>query len=175
MPTRRQFLLSCSALAAAASASPSIALGAPFRRGGMALDQISFRDFADMVNTAFQVSVDSRTVELRLVGAKPAAPSRSAVANSEDGGNEKFSLLFSGPVSEPLSQDTHNFEHQRTGRFQMFIVPVGPREPGHRYYEAVFNRPVPGRQPARSLAGRSIPPGAERNNLTDKSKTSRSV
>lgn len=175
MPTRRQFLLSCSALAAAASASPSIALGAPFRSGGIALDQISFLDFASMVNTAFQVSADSRTVELLLVGAKPATPSRSTGANSEDGGNEKFSLLFSGPVNNPLSQDTHNFEHQRIGRFQMFIVPVGPREPGHRYYEAVFNRPVPGRKPGRSLAGQSIVPGAARHSLTDKPKTARSV
>jgi hypothetical protein len=160
MPTRRQFLLSCSALAAAASAAPTIALGAPFRCGGIALDQIGFLDFAGMLNTAFRVVTDSRTVELRLVGAKPTAPSRSANVNGEDAVNEEFSLLFSGPVSDPLTQNTHNFEHQRIGRFQMFVAPVGPLEPGHRYYEAVFNRP---------------PPGTARNNLTDKSKTSRNA
>jgi hypothetical protein len=174
MPTRRQFLLSCSALAAA-SAAPAIALGTPFRSGGTALDQISFQDFADMLNTAFQVSVDSRTVELRLVGAKLVAAPMSTGACAGDAGNEKFSLLFSGPTGEPLSQDTHNFEHLRIGRFQMFIGPVGPREAGHRYYEAVFNRPVPGRNSVRSLAGRNIPAGAARENLTDKPKTSRSV
>ena len=175
MPTRRQFLLSCSALAAAASASPSIALGAPFRCGGIALDQISFRDFANMVNTAFQVSLDSRTVERQLVGAKPAAASIYAGTQGEDASNEKFSLLFSGPAGEPLSQDTHNFEHQRIGRFQMFIVPVGPREPGHRYYEAVFNRPVPGREPVRIAAGAGIPANAVRSNQPDQPKTSRNI
>ena len=128
-----------------------------------------------MVNTAFRVSVDSRTIELRLVGAKPTAPSRSASMNSEDASNEKFSLLFSGPAGEPLSQDTHNFEHLRIGRFQMFIGPVGPREPGHRYYEAVFNRPVPGREPVRIVAGVGIPTNAVRSNQPDQLKTSRNI
>jgi hypothetical protein len=175
MPTRRQFLLSCSALAAATTAAPAIALGAPFRSGEIALDQISFLDFAGMVNTTFRVIADSRAVELCLIGIKSAAPSAFTFVNAGDAGNEKFSFQFSGPTGEPLRQDTHHFEHQLIGRFQMFIVPVGPREPGLRYYEAVFNRPVPGGRAVRGLAGRSVPTDTARDIQPDAPKTSSNI
>jgi hypothetical protein len=175
MPTRRRFLLSCSALAITASAAPAIAFSAPLRSGWAALDEIRFQDFAAVVNTGFRVVTGSRTVELRLVGVKPAASSSSARVNNEDAGNEKFSLLFSGPVGEPLSQDTHLFEHQRIGRFRMFIVPVGPREQDHRCYEAVFNRPVPGGRPVPGIAGLAIPSDAARHGQPDKPETSQST
>ena len=175
MPTRRQFLLSCSALTAAASAAPTFALSAPFRSGAIALEQISFQDFAGMVNTAFRVNAESRTVELRLVVAKPGAAPMFAGAHTGDAGNEKFSLLFSGPAGEPLSQDTHHFEHQRIGRFQMFIVPVGPGELGSRYYEAVFNRPVSGGKPVCIVAATGMPADAARSNERGQPKTASTI
>ena len=82
--------------------------------------------------------------ELRLVEVRPATPSKRDTENAEDAHNEKFTLLFRGPLVMPLDQDTHLFEQQRIGSFAMFIVPIGCQDQRHCYYEAVFNRPVPG-------------------------------
>ncbi|HWY78167.1 MAG TPA: hypothetical protein VN281_21305, partial [Verrucomicrobiae bacterium] len=70
--------------------------------------------------------------------------SQVADANAADARNERFSLLFSGPLNRTLLQGSYIFEHLGIGRFEMFIVPVGPDSTNPRYYEAVFNRPVGG-------------------------------
>jgi hypothetical protein len=58
-----------------------------------------------------------------------------------DASNEKFSLLFRGPLAQPLSQDTYQCEHKEMGQFAIFIVPVCGKDTRRgRLYEAVFNR-----------------------------------
>jgi hypothetical protein len=145
MPTRRKFIASCTALAATASMKPVIALGSPFRSRQVPLEEISFLDFATKVNSRFMVLSESRALaELRLAAANPLRAERFAVANSEDGRNEKFSLLFMGGEITPLLSGIYDFEHESIGRFQMFISPVGQNETGSCRYEAVFNRPIAG-------------------------------
>ncbi len=55
---------------------------------------------------------------------------------------EAFSLLFRGDASEQLPQGMYRIEHAALGAFDLFIVPVAQDQTG-RYYEAVFNRPLP--------------------------------
>jgi hypothetical protein len=52
---------------------------------------------------------------------------------------ETFSLIFAGPVDRQLRQRIHVFEHDRIGRFDLFIVPVGQKS-GFVLYQAIFNR-----------------------------------
>jgi hypothetical protein len=52
-----------------------------------------------------------------------------------------FSLLFRGPVAQPLNQGTYRFEHPGIGGFDVFISSQAPDRDA-RYYEAVFNRLV---------------------------------
>jgi hypothetical protein len=141
MTSRRQFLTGCSALTLTAGIAPAACLSALLPVRKVTLDQIRFADFSVQVGTIF--SVGQKPVELKLVEAKlmPTLhpPNRIAV----DAGNEKFSLLFSGARVPALTQDTHVFEHDGIGRFEMFIVPAVSRDASRSYYQAIFNRTAP--------------------------------
>lgn len=52
---------------------------------------------------------------------------------------EQFTLVFRGPRELLLSQGVHPLEHEKLGRMELFLVPIGPDETGLRY-EAIFNR-----------------------------------
>jgi hypothetical protein len=143
MPTRRRFLAKCSTLAVTASIVPSVVLEAGSGRKYLSLDQIRYDDFAAQLKSYFLAYGQAASpVAVRLVEARRLAPHALALANAADAQNEKFSLLFSGPLSKPLAQNTYTFEHQRIGRFSLFIVPIGHEDRSRLYYEATFNRPV---------------------------------
>jgi len=154
MRTRRNFLLNCSAVAVTASVAPVSVFASPRRLAEVPLEQISLAAFLSHANSTFQAQLDSGpAVGLQLVEivSTPAVPAQ--FSNSLDGANEKFSLLFSGPLNHPLEQNTYSFECQGIGRFEMFIVPIGSTETTHLYYEAIFNRPVGGVFPQAEPAG----------------------
>jgi hypothetical protein len=52
---------------------------------------------------------------------------------------ERFSILFRGPLEPAVWQGTYKVEHDQLGAFDLFIVVLGGEEDGMRY-EAVFNR-----------------------------------
>jgi hypothetical protein len=112
--------------------------------GTVELNAIQYTSFARQAGTLFHVLDESGVgVFLRLIEVKPFLPvSQVADASAADARNERFSLLFSGPLNRLLSQGSYVFEHLGIGRFEMFIVPIGPDTSNPRYYEAVFNRPV---------------------------------
>ncbi len=144
MTTRRQFLAGCSVLTFAAGLAPSALLAAPTETQSVALHEVSYDFFARQLGATFTVSQKSAPdVRLKLVEARltPARDPRAHLA--EDARNEKFSLLFRGPVAAALPQNTHTFAHADLGRFAMFIVPVRTSDANHAYYEAVFNRLAP--------------------------------
>ena len=88
--------------------------------------------FARCLNDAFEVQrpgAGAVALELIEAGGPPAS-----------GGDETFSIVFRGPPDAFLPQATYRFGHDGLGAFDLFIVPVGPDQAGHRY-EAVFNRP----------------------------------
>lgn len=99
------------------------------------LDQLGAEQFAGLVGTKFEVAIQPNvvvTLELNNV---------STPAVNDQRTYERFSLLFNGPIEQPLEQRTYRFEHERLGSFDLFIVPVGA-ENGARQYEAVFNRRI---------------------------------
>ena len=146
MPTRRQFLRRCSTASLTATVFPAAALPSNSVHGTVELSAIQYASFARQAGTLFHVLDEAGTgVFLRLVEVKPFVPADEAAdANAPDVRNERFSLLFSGPLNQKLSQGSYVFEHMGIGRFDMFIVPVGPDTSNPRYYQAVFNRPVGG-------------------------------
>lgn len=52
---------------------------------------------------------------------------------------ERFSLVFRGPLAMPMGQGRYEVEHAELGTFELFIVPIARDERGFSY-EAVFNR-----------------------------------
>jgi hypothetical protein len=87
--------------------------------------------FAEHVNSTFRLHHGPTTTELELV----------EVSDGSTRGHVSFSLLFRGPHQPLLLQQIYPFEHDRLGRFDLFIVPV-KRDAHALYYEAVFNRVI---------------------------------
>jgi hypothetical protein len=52
-----------------------------------------------------------------------------------------FSLVFRGPVEQPLEQGLYPMTHAVLGAESLFLVPIGREADGFRY-EAVFNNLV---------------------------------
>jgi hypothetical protein len=156
MPSRRQFLLGCSAAAVTSSLLPASVLAGPSSLKPVGLHQISFNDFALQLNSLFLVrSASGEIIKVQLVEARPLPPFPAANANAADAQNEKFSLLFAGPRAQPLTQDTYAFEHGALGQFEMFVAAIGRDDQTYWYYEATFNRPpvaaAPGGRPGSRL------------------------
>ena len=142
MKNRRKFLVGCSAAAVAATVAPAIVLAERILPRAISLDRLSFASFASVLHTPFEVYADSTDlVEMELIEAKPWRPSNRKALSTEDAHNEKFSLLFIGSTDRLLPQRMYLFDHDVLGSFVMFIVPILSTDPGHYYYEAVFNRP----------------------------------
>ena len=95
------------------------------------LEEFNSKTFLECLHTAFQIHVaghEPLTVELIEVSERNTSPQL-----------EQFSLFFRGPASPYALQATHQMEHEKLGRFDLFLVPLGPDALGMRY-EAVFNR-----------------------------------
>ena len=168
MRTRRKFLLNCSAVVVTASVTPAGVFGASHRLLEIPLEQIAFATFAGHLNATFDVQSGTESaVGLQLVDASPTPAPPAELPSALDAANEKFSLLFSGPLTQPLEQDTYWFECQTIGRFAMFIVPIGSTETTQLYYEAVFNRPPSGQ------ATQAISRGRAAQNLPRPQQTNR--
>ncbi|MGI8685234.1 MAG: DUF6916 family protein [Acidimicrobiales bacterium] len=92
-------------------------------------DAFTLATFSGRVGETFTVQVDDNTsfdIELAEV---------SALGAARPGAREPFSLVFLGPVHAP--QATYRMTNNDLGRFDIFIVPLGP-EAGRMRYEAVF-------------------------------------
>lgn len=95
--------------------------------------------FAGLEKTKFGILLDERNrIELELVEVLALRPGGGKPASSA-GKPEGFSLTFHGPGDRLLQQRTYMFEHEKIGRFDLFIVPLG-REGGAFQYQAIFNR-----------------------------------
>jgi hypothetical protein len=147
MNTRREFLRHCCALAATMALVPLSALANStcLVMKDISLDELSYATLARELNTVFRVyATPTQVWQLELVEANP-APQRPQPAGQQCGQaakHERFSLIFRGAKEEQLEQKIHKFEHDRIGRFEMFIVPVVSRDTSRMYYEAVFDRPL---------------------------------
>lgn len=98
---------------------------------GLVTQQATLAVYGAAIGTAFQVWQDqSSSVVLRLsdVDERGSTPRQ-----------ERFSLLFHGPLQPFLPQQTYHMEHETLGELALFLVPVGQDETGFTY-EAVINR-----------------------------------
>jgi hypothetical protein len=101
----------------------------------MDLGTARLTDFAPWLGTEFRVADDSGSeATLELVEANSLTAWRGAPRS------EPFSLIFRGSPDRPLDQRIHTIEHDRLGRLDLFLVPIGPGSDGRGpYYQAIFN------------------------------------
>ena len=146
MSTRRKFLFDCSYTVAALALLPPglVNLRAAHCAVDQSIDRLPYAMLADQVNTTFRVrALSGRTVELTLLKAPLARPPRPGRRRAPDADNERFSLVFSGPKNDLIESAIIPFEHDRLGRFEMYIGPIGSQDTRSVRYESVFNRPAP--------------------------------
>lgn len=103
------------------------------------IQELTYELFAGLEKTKFEVLLDEHNrIELEL--AEVLVLRHSSADSATSGTNpESFSLTFRGPGDRLLRQQTHVFEHEKIGRFDLFIVPLG-REAGAIQYQAIFNQ-----------------------------------
>lgn len=95
------------------------------------LDQISKAQFVEALHTNFHLEIDStHKLDLELIEVTEKRSTQS---------QEQFSLLFQGPLSIQLGQNTWPLAHEQLGQLDLFLVPVVRDQQGI-YYEAFFNR-----------------------------------
>lgn len=85
--------------------------------------------FSEHLNSTFRLHHGPAVIDLELIGVADGSTSRHV----------SFSLVFRGPLQPAFPQQIYPFEHDRLGRFDLFIVPI-KRDAHGFYYEAVFNR-----------------------------------
>jgi hypothetical protein len=108
------------------------------------IGDLSYPVLAGQVNTQFRVRMASgQTIQLKLLKAPLARPTPAVPGRRPpgDAGNEKFSLIFSGPKDQLIEPAIHQFEHGELGRFQMYIGQIGTRDSQTVRYEMIVNRP----------------------------------
>ena len=91
------------------------------------------QEFSRHLNSNFQLKLEDRTLELKLVDVKTYMP-----GNNEHSGMERFSVFFDGPPDLCLPQQLYHLEHADMGGLDIFVVPIAGNEKGFSY-EAVFN------------------------------------
>ena len=131
---RRDFLLGslvgCGAMLGASAGSP----GASAARRVRSLGTFRRRDFAELCGSEFRF--DARGAGDAVMALVEAAPIRlTSPEHRRHARCEPFSALFELRSGARLPQGTYRVSQRALGRFDLFVVPVGP-EPGR--YEAVF-------------------------------------
>jgi hypothetical protein len=101
------------------------------------LDKVTVSVFAGCLGSAFRIRSESdRSVDVELIEATALRSQSDAPGALTK--REPFSIVFRGPFEPILPQKTYAIEHAELGRFELFLVPVGPDAKG-MCYEAVFN------------------------------------
>jgi hypothetical protein len=96
------------------------------------LSELTHATFAEELGSPFQLDWGAaKPLKLELVEATELAPASVGMRRTP------FSLLFRGPRQPVLPQKIYPLDHNRLGRLEIFIVPLGPDGEGMRY-EAVF-------------------------------------
>jgi hypothetical protein len=93
------------------------------------LEALRADDFAPLLREPFRIDPgDGSAIAVDLI----------EVSEADSGaGRRQFSLVFQGGPTPPLPQRIYAVEHERLGRIEIFLVPLGPDGIGQRY-QAVF-------------------------------------
>ena len=96
----------------------------------MNLDELEAARFVPLRGDTFRiVPQDAAPFDVELIAVREAAE-RGPV-------RMQFALEFRGGPEPPLPQRIYRVEHEALGALEIFLVPIGPDDVGHRY-EAVF-------------------------------------
>ena len=100
------------------------------------LAQLTQAHFTPHLGTEFQVILPgNHTCALTLQAVEALG---GPAQKTNEGKRSGFALIFHGPTSKPLGQNTFTLAHQEIGKFALFLVPVGETNE-HRTYETIFN------------------------------------
>lgn len=102
------------------------------------IDKASASTFSPYLNQKFRMHIgpaEVMEIDLAEISDAPPAVAKAAAAY---GRRAPFSLFFRGPLRPLMPQRIYTLEHAELGRFDLFLVPIGPDGTGMRY-EAVFN------------------------------------
>jgi hypothetical protein len=108
--------------------------------GPLGLDAVSCAEFAAHLGSKFRVYPESGdVVEIELFKAEE-LPDRAQQRRLVEPSRRRvpFSLLFCEARDSGLRQATYRLEHERLGRFGLFLVALGPDKKGRVRYEAIF-------------------------------------
>jgi len=98
--------------------------------------------FAENLRTKFTFSLGGvKLTDVTLIEVNDLNP--PFVKGNGTTSRECFSVVFQGPRSLPLRQNTYTVEHSRLGRFQLFVVPGDPGKGSGLHYGALINRVYP--------------------------------
>jgi hypothetical protein len=92
------------------------------------LDNLKYEDYAEVLNTKFQLTEVS--VELELIEV-----TQRKITTQQ----EIFSLIFTGAKDNFLEQKIYQMHHEKLGDGELFLVPIAEVADGYKY-EAGFNR-----------------------------------
>jgi hypothetical protein len=142
---RRTFLVQAAGLglgSVAALGSTGLAnlAAAETTRGPLDLGRVTCAEFSRCLGSKFRVHPESGTrVEVELYQAEE-LPNRELRPQPGEPRDRRapFSLLFRGPRGSALEQATYTVEHDRLGRFDLFLVALSPDKKGRMCYEAIF-------------------------------------
>lgn len=100
---------------------------------------LSSKIFTQNLNTKFAFSLgEVKLGYLVLIEVNDLNP--PYIKGEVTNGRECFSLVFQGPRSLPLRQETYSITHDTMGSFKLLVVPGSQKDPSGRHYEAVINR-----------------------------------
>lgn len=95
------------------------------------IENLTAASFSGVVNTRFRLNLpETDVLELELIKVEDLGSTAK---------QERFSVLFRGPLDRDVQQGSYSFEHEELGSFELFIVPISRQEDGF-VYEAAFNR-----------------------------------
>lgn len=97
------------------------------------MPNLTEQEFSRHLNSQFQLKLEDRTIELKLVAVKSYMP-----GVNEQAGMERFSIYFDGAPDYQLPQKLYHLEHADMGGLDIFLVPIA-RDEKAVHYEAVFN------------------------------------
>lgn len=95
------------------------------------LETLTIDDFKDRVGETFTAGAgEGRVLTLTLTSVDELEP-------GPDAERKPFSLEFKDEAHDHVPQQTVAIEHAQIGKFDLFVVPLGPEADGMRY-EAIF-------------------------------------
>ena len=118
-------------------------IGAPIPREVFSdpLYYITRAMFAENLRTKFTFSLGGvKLTDVTLIEVNDLNP--PFIKGNGTTSRECFSVVFQGPRSLPLRQNTYTIEHARLGKFQLLVVPGDPGK-GSLHYGADINRVYP--------------------------------